>query len=108
MIPRHTRRRAAKLSESGEGKRGASSGKKRAAKRGIITWRRSAETHGGAVLSAIQTRRMKALGADPEGGLMLPPRDGSPEPTAGPTPNPADRMTNGTSGTRSFDVAACR
>jgi hypothetical protein len=32
--------------------------------------------HGGAVLSAIQTRRMKALEADPEGGLMLPPRDG--------------------------------
>src|SRR4051794_34588057 len=76
MIPRHTPRRAAKLSESGEGKRGASSGERRAAKHGIITWRRSAETHGGAVMSAIQTRRMKALRADPEGGLMLPPRDG--------------------------------
>jgi hypothetical protein len=56
MIPRHTRRRAAKLSESGEEKRGASSGKKRAAKHGTITWRRSAETHGGADMSADSRR----------------------------------------------------
>jgi hypothetical protein len=67
-IPGHTRRRAEKRNESSEGKRGASSGKKRAAKHGSITWRRSAETHGGAVMSAIQTRRMKAFGVDPEGG----------------------------------------
>jgi hypothetical protein len=65
MTPRHTPRRAAKLSESGEGKRGTSSGKKRAAKLGSITWRRSAGTHG-AVMSAIQTRR-KAPGADRKG-----------------------------------------
>ena len=64
------------MSESGEGKRGASSGKKRAAKHGSITWRRSAKTHCGAVTSPIQMRRMKASGADPESGTDSLPRFG--------------------------------